>query len=135
VDCCSRNRRGRHGDKGPSRLQGFFGRIKPATPEDRVAQPPRICMLGVSDPCPHTRFDVVEADRSCPPPIAEAAQAVAKVAHVVIGEATAIVRVQLQAEKLRRLGARQDHSLARMKPEPTAGKILLDPPPPARQHS
>src|SRR5215831_1936693 len=83
---------------------------------------------------PHARFDVIEADRSRSPPIAEAAQAVAKAPHVVIGEATAIVGVQLQAEKMRRLGARQDHSLARMKLEPTASKIRLDPQAPARQY-
>jgi hypothetical protein len=35
--------RGRPGFKG-------LGRIEPAAPEDRVAQPPRIRMPGVSDP-------------------------------------------------------------------------------------
>src|SRR6202521_2674745 len=111
-----------------------IGRIKPATPEDRVAQAPRICMLSVSDPCPHARFDITEPDRSCPPLIAEAAQAIAKASHVVLGEATATVGVQLKAEKLRRLGARQDHGLARVKLEPTAGEVPLNPQPPVRQY-
>jgi hypothetical protein len=91
-------------------------------------------MLGVSDPSPHACFDIIEADRSRPPPIAEAAQAVGKAPHVVIGEATATFSVQLQAKKLRRLSARHDHGLARMKLEPTAGKIRLDPQVPARQY-
>jgi hypothetical protein len=91
-------------------------------------------MLCVSDPGPHARIDIAEPDRSCPPPVAEAAKAIAEALHVVLGEATATIRVQLEAEKLRRLGARQDHGLARVKLELPAGKIMLDPQPPARQY-
>ena len=32
-----------------------IGRVELAAPEDRMAQAPRICMLGVSDPCLHAR--------------------------------------------------------------------------------
>ena len=39
-----------------------------------------------------------------------------------------------RAEKLRWLAARRDKSLARVKPEPPADKILLDPQPPSRQY-
>ena len=73
--------RGRPGFKG-------VGRIEPAAPEDRMAQAPRICMLGVSDPGPHARIDIVEPDGSCPPLVAKAAQPITEAPHVVFGEAT-----------------------------------------------
>src|SRR5262249_13193566 len=47
--------RGRPGFKG-------FDRIEPAAPEDRVAQAPRIGMLGVRDPGAHARIDIINID-------------------------------------------------------------------------
>lgn len=51
--------RGRPGFKGA-------GRIEPPAPEDRVAQPPRIGMLGMSDPGAHARINIVKTDRFRP---------------------------------------------------------------------
>ena len=126
MDCCSRNRRGRHGDKGPSRLQGH-GRIEPAAPEDRVAQPPRIGMFSVSDPGAHARIDIVNIDCSGPPLVAQAAQTIAETPHIVVRKAAMPVVIEHEAEELRRLAARRDKSLARVKLEPPANKIALDP--------
>ena len=35
-----------------------------------MAQAPRICMLGVSDPCLHARIDIAKLDGSYPPLVA-----------------------------------------------------------------
>jgi hypothetical protein len=85
--------RGRPGFKG-------IGRIEPAAPEDRMAQSPRICVLSVSDPRSDARIGIAKFNRSCPPCIAEAAQAIAEAPHVILGEATTTISVQLEAEEL-----------------------------------
>ena len=68
-----------------------------------MAQAPRIGMLGVRDPGAHAGVDVAEVDAAGPPPIAQAAQAVAEASHIILRQAAASVGMELEAEKLRRL--------------------------------
>ena len=84
MDCCSRNRRGRPGDKGPFRLQGAW--LEPAALEDRMAQAPRICMLCVRDPGADAGTDVAGLDSAGAPLIAKATQSVSEAPHVVLGQ-------------------------------------------------
>src|ERR1700674_306239 len=76
--------RGRPGFRG-------IGGIKPAAPEDRMAQAPRICIFRVIDPRCDARIDIAQLDRSRPPLVAKAAQAIAKAPNVGVGKATAAV--------------------------------------------
>ena len=92
-------------------------------------------MLGVSDPSAHAGIDIIGTDRSRLPPVAQAAQAIAEAAHIVLGEAATTVGMQFEAEKLRGLAARQNHGLARVKPQSSTHKITLDPQPPLGQYS
>ena len=110
-----------------------IGRIEPTALEDRVAQAPRICMFSVSDPGSHARLDIANPNGSCPPVVAEAAQTIAEAPHVVLREAAMPVVTENEAKELRWLAARQDHGLTRVKLEPTARKIKLDPQPPLGQ--
>ena len=70
-------------------------------------------MLSMSDPSADAGSDIVETYRSRLPPVAQAAQAIAEAANIVLGEAATTVGMQFEAEELRGLAARQD---ARQRP-------------------
>ena len=98
-------------------LPGFWGcvgRIKPAAPEDRMAQAPCIRIFRVSDPGSNARVDFVEFDRSHSPFVTKAAQAIAESPYVVFGQATTTVGVQFETEKQRRFRARRNHGFVRV---------------------
>jgi hypothetical protein len=88
-------------------------------------------MLPMGDPCTDTCIDGGALDRTRAPLIAKAAQPISESTHIVLGQASMTIGVQLQAQELRRLGARQDFCLARVKLEPPTGEIVVDPRPPA----
>jgi hypothetical protein len=75
-------------------------------------------MPRVGDPCADTCIDGGALDRTGAPLIAKAAQPISESTHIVPGQASMTIGVQLKAQELRRLGARQDFCLARVKLEP-----------------
>ena len=92
-------------------------------------------MLGMSDPSADAGSDIVETYRSRLPPVAQAAQAIAGAANIVLGEAATTVGMQFEAEELRGLAARQDHGFARVKLQSSTHEITLDPQSPLGQYS
>ena len=119
--------------RGPPGFKGV-GRVETAAPEDRVAQEPRICMLGVSDPCAHAGVDIIEVDCSRPPLVAKAAQTIAKSPHVDPPEGGGARWNIARSRETAMTAARRDHGLVRVKLESSTDKILLDLQPQIRQH-
>ena len=68
--CCSRNRRATRGIRGAARLPG---RVEPSAPKDRLAQAPRISMLGMGGPRGHTPLNLVARYRARAPPVPQTA--------------------------------------------------------------
>ena len=81
--------RGRRDDKEPSRLQGHW--------PDRTDRPGRSHGANAAylharrERSRHARINIVNLDCSCPPSIAQTAQAVAEAAHIVLGEAAVVL--------------------------------------------
>ena len=89
----------------------------------------------MGDPGADPPLDLVEGDAPGSPAVAQAAQAVAEPANVVLGQAAAPTRKQHEAEKRRRFRIRGDEGLARMQFETTTFQIQSNAFPPFGKHS
>ena len=106
------------------------GTDRTSVPEDRPAQPPGVCMFGVSDPGLHTPLDV-RARRVAPAPtVAQTPQAVAETADIIFRQSPPASGQQNETEERRRLARRHNPGLARVKAETTPFEVAGDPSPP-----
>jgi len=115
-------------------VQASRGRLVPPALEDRVAQPPRVGMRGVRDPCADARVDAASIYRPRPPAITQAPQSAAETMDILLRQHPAAVLVEHEAEEVRGLGGGHDPRLFWMQAEPPALEELVDPGAPLTQH-
>jgi hypothetical protein len=98
----------------------------PRTTRRQGAVPPRIGVLGMSDPSAHARLHILDFDRSGPPSIpAGHVNDCGSVARYPLAAAMPAV-AEYETEKLPRLSARCDKSLVRVKFQPPANEKKLE---------